>query len=101
MAELLVRSRKPLTQPAKGEPPMDLSRIVAWRDKPTDADAARFAVELLDRTGPLVLDGVQYSLDAAGRIEATPVDMLGIIRQRKIAEEAAAAVQAARVKPAG
>jgi hypothetical protein len=59
---------------------MHMDRIRAWRDEPT-ADAERFAKELLQRCGPLVLDRVQYRL-TGGEIETVDARFLGPERIR-------------------
>lgn len=91
--ELLVQSPNPLPRPAPGEPAMDMGRLRAFRDKPTK-ETERFAAELLDRCGSLVLDGKQYRLAGPGKVDVVPVDMLGIVRQREVAAQAAAAAKA-------
>jgi hypothetical protein len=98
--ELLVPSPNPLPRPAEGDPELGMGRLRTFRDNPGDAAAERFAAELLERCGPLVLDGKQYRLKA-GRVEAIPTDMLGLIRQREVAEQAAAAQRSMRATVEG
>lgn len=76
------RHKLPQVQP--GDPPMDMERIRAHRDKPTK-DTERFAAQLIGTCGPLVLDGYQYRLDDRGKVKAVPVEYLGMDRQ-KLAE---------------
>jgi hypothetical protein len=75
----MLRSPKPLPQPKAGEPAMGMNRLADHVAKPEDTTAKKFAKELLARTGPLVLDGVQYRLEA-GEIKATPREYLGVER---------------------
>lgn len=72
--KFLLTSPRPLQQPAPGEPSMNMSRIKTYRDNPSQKNE-RYAAELLERCGPLVLDQVQYRLNE-GKIEAVPVELL-------------------------
>lgn len=75
----MLRSPKPLPQPKSGEPAMGMNRMADYVAKPEDTTARKYAKELLARTGPLVLDGVQYRLEG-GEIKATPREYLGVER---------------------
>jgi len=76
----LVKSPVVLSEPRPGDPPFDMDRLIVYRDDPSP-DSERCARELLARCGPLVLDGVQYRIEGE-RIQAVPVEFLGIDRQR-------------------
>jgi hypothetical protein len=58
---------------------MDMERLQDHRDEPTP-ETARYAAELVQRCGPLVLDGYQYRLNEAGDLEKVPVGLLGAER---------------------
>lgn len=75
---LLIRSPKPRPKLAPGDPPLHMDRLVAYRDDP-NATTERHAYLLLERCGPLVLDGVQYRAES-GRIVAIPRAYLGVER---------------------
>lgn len=60
---------------------MDINRLALYHDDPTDGANVKYAKELLLRCGPLVLDGVQYSVDAGqDKIVAVPREFLKMER---------------------
>jgi hypothetical protein len=79
---LQVQSPNPLPQPAAGEPAMGMGRLRAYRANPTSKDAEAYARELVERCGPLVLDGVQYRI-RDGRFESVTVEQLAVERMRQ------------------
>lgn len=78
---LVVRSPKKLAKPKPGEPPMDINRLALYHDEPTDGNNVKYAKELLLRCGPLILDGIQYSVDLVqDKIIAVPREFIKMER---------------------
>lgn len=67
--------------PKKGDPPLTMVRLEEYATNPSEENK-RFAVELLEILGPLVLDKVHYQVKN-GDILTTPVEFLGMDRQRQ------------------
>ncbi len=76
----LIKSPVVLAEPKPGDPAFDMDRLIVFRDDPSP-DSERCARELIERCGPLVQDGVQYRVEN-GRVQAVPVEFLGIERTR-------------------
>lgn len=78
-----MRSSKKLARPKAGEPSMDIDRLAIYRDDPSSEENIRYAKELLLRCGPLVLDGVQYSVDTdEDKIRVIATEFLAMDRAR-------------------
>jgi hypothetical protein len=75
----LLKSPNALPPVPAGDPEMGMNRIVAYAETPTLA-TKRFAMELLQRCGPLVHNGVQYRIRGED-IAAIPTEFLGLERQ--------------------
>lgn len=67
--------------PRKGDPPLTIVRLEEYATNPSEENR-RFAIELLEILGPLVLDKVHYQVKN-GDILTTPVEFLGMERQRQ------------------
>lgn len=78
---LQVQSLNPLPQPTAGEPSMGMGRLRAYRANP-GPETEKYARELVERCGPLVLDGVQYRI-RDGRFEGVTVEQLAVERMRQ------------------
>ena len=77
----LIQSPNALPQPGPSDPAMSIERLKAYR-KTQNTSTTKQAIELLERTGPLVLDGLQYRLNSQGKVETVPVEFLGMSRQQ-------------------
>jgi hypothetical protein len=80
--ELQIRSPRPLPGPKAGEPPMDMERLREYRDNPS-GENEKYAGQLIQRCGPLVLDGHQFRFGKLGEIEQVDVRLLGLDRQKE------------------
>lgn len=78
--ERLIKSKGKKLVPGPGEPPLDMDRIQAYADNPMP-ETEKFALQLVQHCGPLVLDGIQYR-DEGGKLRAIPVEFLGMERQK-------------------
>ncbi len=76
----------PTPTPAGQAPAMDMDRLTNWIANRDDAQAEKYAVELLERCGELVVDGVLYRVEKASGTnqDGTPwskTKILGVPRE--------------------
>ncbi len=58
----------PTSSPAGQAPAMDMDRLTNWIANRDDAQAEKYAAELLDLCGELVVDGVLYRVERASGV---------------------------------